>query len=54
VNAFNLSICFANDLLAVSTMGPSRSWSDRYLFSGVQRHSTAFNTIQQPSTRFNK
>ena len=46
MNAFNFSICFANDLLAVSTMGPSRPWSDRYLFS-------VFNASQQLSIRFN-
>ena len=46
VNAFNFSICFANDLLAVSTMGPSRPWSGRYRFS-------VFNASQQLSIRFN-
>ena len=53
VNAFNFSICFANDLLAVSTMGPSRPWSDRYLFSvfnAFQQLSIRFNTLQHDST----
>jgi hypothetical protein len=40
-------------LIAITIMGPSRPWSDRYLFSAFnasQRLSTLFNTLQRDST----
>src|SRR5713101_109760 len=44
VNAFKGDhISFANSLLAKLRTGPSRPWSDRYLFGGVQRLSTHLN-----------
>ena len=40
-------------LLAITIMGPSRPWSDRYLFSvfnASQQLSILFNTLQHDST----